>query len=130
MKQIMIILCLVLIVAVSNAVADYGPYYVRDSGYCTEYKLYITPDNFLYGTEFGCAYLDNRAPSSFIGILDFQNNSLYIIDSAPELTNADVPRNSMLIIEYNFYTMIAKAYITDGHSFEYYSKWGWTLSLN
>lgn len=129
MKKIGFALYFVFIGMISNAVADYGPYYVRDLGYCTEYKLYLTPGNFIYGTEYGCAYLDNRDPSEFVGILSFENDSFFLIEAHPELSNSNFPRDSMLIIEYNLYTMVATAYITDGYTFEYYSDWDWSLSL-
>ena len=131
MKKIIIICCM-LTATISNAIADYGPYYVRDVGYCTEYELYLTSGNsIIYGTEYGCAYVDNRAPSQFVGILSWERNSFFLIEANPELTNRDFPRNKMLIIEYNFDTMYATGYITDGYTLEYYGDdWKWTLSLN
>ncbi|MBF0233789.1 MAG: hypothetical protein HQK62_02320 [Desulfamplus sp.] len=129
MKKTIIIIYLVFIGTLSNAVADYGPYYIKDIDYCTEYELYLTPGDFIYGTEYGCAYIDNRAPSKFVGILSFEKDSFFLIESNPELSNSNFPRNKMLILEYNFYTMIATAYITNGYTFEYYADWEWAISL-
>lgn len=130
MKKIIFTLSLLLTGMISNAVADHGPYHIRDKHFCTEYELYLAPGNFIYGTEYGCAYLDNRAPSRFIGILSLEKNSFFLVEANPELTTWNFPENNMMIVEYNFFTMIATAYITDGEEFEYYGEWEWTISLH
>lgn len=129
MKKIIIALCFVLTGMLSDAVADFGPYYIIDLPYCTEYKIYLAPGNFIYGTEYGCAYIDHRDPSQIVGILSFERDSFFLIEAEPELTSSDFSSDEMLIIEYNFNTMIATAYITDGYTFEYYGDWEWDIYL-
>lgn len=37
--------------------ADSGPYYIRVTGYCDVYQVYLTPTSVVYGQEIGCGLL-------------------------------------------------------------------------
>lgn len=130
MKKAIMVIFLLLTVMTSYSAADYGPYYVRDVNFCAEYELYLAPGNYIYGTEYGCAYGEGRAPSPFIGIFSLERNSFYLVEADPELSTGDLPRGSMMILEYNLSTMDATAYMSDGNYLEYYGRWEWDISLH
>ena len=112
--------------------ADVGPYYIQEPDYCVKYELYLTPENYIYGIEYGCSVEVYEGEAvTFVGFLMEDRSSFFLVEANPQETSDEIGPHDMLILEYSWYSMTVIGYQTDGYYFAPYldgQVWDWFFS--
>ncbi len=90
--------------------ADSGPYYLAPQGFCNVYKVFLTDDGYIYGTEVGC--------SSSVGLVrgGFWAGGYRFTIAYPSVNTNLVPDGGVIILVYDLANTTRTRAITYGSS--------------